>query len=577
MSAFRATIGGRFALLATLVDEDAELDSMVTHFNKALTDTAAELLGKQRRKRKPWVTPEILDLCDQRRDLKKKRGEPEEAKDYREIKRKIRTEMKMAKETWIQGQCQEVEACLRKNNSKKAYQLVKDLTTEKQGKSTTKTSREKCRTEENEILNRWTEYCSDLYNYETDGDPIVLDCPQISDEEHHPILREEVEAAVKALKMGKSAGVDNIPAELVQAGGEAMIDILTAICNKIWKTGEWPTTWTQSLVITLPKEGNLQLCQNYRTISLISHPSKVMLKIILNRLQPQAEEIIAEEQAGFRAGRSTTEQIFNLCEKYLQHQQSLYHVFIDFKKAFDRVWHEALWATMRKYSINASIIRAIENLNDKAQSAVLFKCSTGEWFRTTVGVRQGCLLSPTLFNIFQERIMCEALDDHEGSVSIGGRLITNFRFADDIVVNAEEEEEAGVLIDRLDRTTTRYKMEIGPDKTKVMTNNPNGFQREIKIKGQRLEEVENFKYLGAIISNEGSKPEILSRIAQTTAVLSRLKIIWRDKNISLASKVKLMRTLILSTFLYACESGTLTAEIESLQDPFGVHHGNVSV
>ena len=104
-------------------------------------------------------------------------------------------------------------------------------------------------------------------------------------------------------------------------------------------------------------------------------------------------------------------------------------------------------------------------------------------------------------------------------------------------------------------------MEIDPDKTKVMTNNPNGFQREIKIKGQRLE-VENFKYLGTIISNEGSKPEILSRIAQTTAALSRQKIIWRDKNISLASKVKLMWMLILSTFLYACERWTLTAEIE---------------
>ena len=142
--------------------------------------------------------------------------------------------------------------------------------------------------------------------------------------------------------------------------------------------------------------------------------------------------------------------------------------------------------------------------------------------------------------------------------------ITNFRFADDIVVN---EEEAGILVDRLDTTTTRYKMEIGPDKTKVMTNNPNGFQRDIKIKGQRLEEVESFKYLGAIISNEGSKPEILSRIAQTTAPLSRLKIIWRDKNISLASKVKLMRMLILSTFLPtylpgAYESKNLTAEIE---------------
>ena len=282
----------------------------------------------------------------------------------------------------------------------------------------------------------------------------------------------------------------------------------------------------------------------------------VVLKVILNRIQPEAEEIIAEEQASFRAGRSTTEQIFNLRilgEKYLQHQQNLYHVFIDFKKAFDRVWHEALWIIMRKYNISASIIRAIENMYDKAQSAILFSGSTGEWFRSTVGVRQGCLLSPTLFNIFLDRILYEALDDHEGSVSIGGRLITNFLFVGDIVVTAEEEEEAGVLVDRLDTTTTRYKMEIGPDKTKVMTNNPNGFQREIKIKGQGLEEVENFKYLGAIISNEGSKPEILSRIAQTTASLSRLKVIWRDKNISLASKVKLMPTLILSTFLHACD------------------------
>ena len=209
---------------------------------------------------------------------------------------------------------------------------------------------------------------------------------------------------------------------------------------------------------------------------------------------------------------------------------------------------------MRKYNINASIIRAIENLYDKAQGAVLFNGSTGEWFRTTVGVQQGCLLSQTLFNIFLERIMCEALDDHEGSVSIRERFITNFRFANDIVVNAEEEEAAGVLADRLDTTATRYKMEIGPDKIKVMTNNPNGFQRKIKIKGQRLEEVENFKYLGAIISNEDSKPEILSRIAQTTAALSRLKIIWRDKNISLASKVKLIQTLILSAFLLSCES-----------------------
>ena len=90
-----------------------------------------------------------------------------------------------------------------------------------------------------------------------------------------------------------------------------------------------------------------------------------MLKIILNRLKPQVEKIIAKEQASFRAGRSTTEQIFNLhilCEKYLQHQQDLYHVFIDFKKACDRVWHAALWATTKKYNISTNLIQVIKNL-----------------------------------------------------------------------------------------------------------------------------------------------------------------------------------------------------------------------
>ena len=151
-----------------------------------------------------------------------------------------------------------------------------------------------------------------------------------------------------------------------------------------------------------------------------------MLKIILNRLKPQAEKIIAEEQAGFKAGRSTTEQIFNLrilCEKYIQHQKDLYHIFTDFKKASDRVWHAALWATMKKYNISTNLIQVIKNLYNKAASAVLFNGSIGDWFRTTAGVRRGCLLSPTLFNIFLKRIMTDALEDHVGTVSIGAAVL----------------------------------------------------------------------------------------------------------------------------------------------------------
>ena len=205
-----------------------------------------------------------------------------------------------------------------------------------------------------------------------------------------------------------------------------MIDVLTEICNRRMAYS------MDSLIITLPKKGNLQLCQNYKTISLIIHSSKVTLKVILIRLKPQAEEIIAEEQAGFRAGRSTLEEILNLkivCEKYLQYQQNLYHVFTDFKKAFDKVWHATLWATMQKYNISANPVRTTEQLYDKATSAVQINGSIGEWFRIA-GVRQGCLLSPTLFQNLIERIMSDALDKHDGNVSIGGRNITTLRFAD---------------------------------------------------------------------------------------------------------------------------------------------------
>ena len=299
-----------------------------------------------------------------------------------------------------------------------------------------------------------------------------------------------------------------------------------------------------------------------------------MLKVILNRLKPQAEEIIAEEQAGFRAEKSTTEQIFNLgilCEKYLQYQQNLYHVFIYLKiKAFDRVWNPALWATMRKYNINANLVCTTEQLYVKATSAVQMNGSIGELFRTTVGVRQGYLLSPTLFNIFLERIIPDALEEHDGKVSIGAGNIINLRFADDIDALAEEEQELEAQVESLDKTCTRYKMEISAEKTKVMTNSASGIQREIKVKGQKLCTVTSFKYLGAVVSDNGFKPEVLSRIVQATAALTKLKPIWRDNNISLGSKVKLMRSLVISIFLYACESWTLSAELEKRTQAFGM-------
>ena len=165
--------------------------------------------------------------------------------------------------------------------------------------------------------------------------------------------------------------------------------------------------------------------------------------------------------------------------------------------------------------------------------------------------------------------MSDALEEHDEKVSIGGRNITNLLFADDIDALAEEEQELEALVESLDKTCTRYKMEISAEKTKLMTNSANGIQKEIKVKGQKIGTVTSFKYLGEqLFQMMAPNQRFSSRIAQATAALTKLKPIWRDKNISLGSKVKLMRSLVISIFLYACESWTLTAELEKRTQAF---------
>ena len=159
-------------------------------------------------------------------------------------------------------------------------------------------------------------------------------------------------------------------------------------------------------------------------------------------------------------------------------QEGFRQSFIDFKKAFDSLTCSFV-SNHEKY-ISTNLIQVIKNLYNKATSAVLFNSSIGDWFCTTVGVQQGCLLSPILFNIFLQRIMTDALEDHEGTVSIGGRTITNLCFADDIDRLAGEEEELANLVEHLDKASTAYGMEISAEKTKLTTNNTSGINTEVK-------------------------------------------------------------------------------------------------
>ena len=148
--------------------------------------------------------------------------------------------------------------------------------------------------------------------------------------------------------------------------------------------------------------------------------------------------------------------------------------------------------------------------------------------------------------------MTDTLEDHQGTVSIGGRTITNLRFPDDINGLAGKEEELASLVDRLDKNL--FFLWHGNHCREDETDDRQREWYQHRHQNQRVDEVDSFKYLGAVVTDQGSKPEVLTRIAQTTAALARLNTIWNDKHISLSSKIRLMLFLVISALLYACET-----------------------
>ena len=285
-------------------------------------------------------------------------------------------------------------------------------------------------------------------------------CTPTQEAESLPVLREEAEEAEHSLKAGKSPGVDHIPSARLKNGGEATT-VLTAICQKIWGTKEWLKEWTQSLIIPLAKKGYPKQCQNYCTITQISHSSNIMLWVIINRLKARARN-------GWQKNKQVldqpehSEQIFNswdVIEKHLQHQWDLFYNFIDFKKAFNRVWHAGLWRVLRSFDIN-ELVQAIQALYENSSRAVILNSQLGEFFKTTVGVYQGCLLSLILFNLFLEKIIQKTFPDHHASISIGWKHMYNLQFANDIDLMGSSKDKLQDFTSRLIDRATAYGMEV---------------------------------------------------------------------------------------------------------------------
>jgi len=165
-----------------------------------------------------------------------------------------------------------------------------------------------------------------------------------------------------------------------------------------------------------------------------------------------------------------------LTEKARAHRQPLYMCFVDFEKAFDKVKHKKLWQTMVDMGFAGHLVALIRSLYENQRSNVKIQGDTSGWFQAKQGVRQGCILSPYLFNLMAELLMSYALEGFDGGLKIGGRRVTNLRYADDIVLIASSEEELQQLISRLHRAASMVGMKINDKKTEVMKVASSKFQ-----------------------------------------------------------------------------------------------------
>ena len=322
----------------------------------------------------------------------------------------IKKRCKERKEEWYNSLCKEVEDLEKSHKVKEMHKKVKEITDRKRGIKTSsgciKDRNGRVLFDKKEVAKRWVEYIKELYEDENRADS---EDSKVG--EGLELLKEEIILAIKGMKTGKAAGTDNVMIEHLKALDDTTINIVVKICQEVYKSGVMPHDLTHAIFIKRSKKKNTLECSEHRTISLISHVTKVILKVILKRNEKTIDREIEETQSGFSSGVGTREGILNLrliLDKYLEVKQNVFVCYIDYEKAFDRVCLDQLMSKLKSCNIDAKDLRMIQNLYWNQTASIKLEEGESDSFAIQRGVRQGCILSPNLFNLYTEDIFKEA-------------------------------------------------------------------------------------------------------------------------------------------------------------------------
>ena len=378
------------------------------------------------------------------------------------------------------------------------------------------------------------------------------------------LLEREIEKAIEEMKKGKMVGIDGIPAEFWQClKGQAKKE-LVRLCKDIYEKGVWPEDFTKTVMIPIPKTVNAVECSDYRTISLIPHASKIVLKVVTKRIESKATEYISRTQFGFRKGLGTRDAIGvmrMLIERSLEHDNDIYICFVDFEKAFDRVNWKMMMRILKEVGVDWRDRRLVAEMYMKQEVMVRIDEEYTEPSIIGRGVRQGCLMSPLLFSMYAEAMMKEAMEGVEEGVKVGGQVIQDVRFADDQGMVASTEVGLQRIMDRLTEVACRYGMKINVKKTKVMRVSRKGGEAiNIVVEGHQVEQVKKFRYLGVQIADDGKcEAEIRVRIAMAKEAFYKRKELLTN-SLKRDIKKKIVKTIVWTVALYGAETWTLKEE-----------------
>ena len=368
----------------------------------------------------------------------------------------------------------------------------------------------------------------------------------------------EVKWALESMTMNKASGGNGIPAELFQILKDDAVKVLYSICQQIWKTQQWSQDWKRSVFIPIPKKGNAKECSNYHTIALIPHASKVMLKILLARLQQYMTHELPDVQAGFRKGRGTRDQVANICwiiKKAREFQKNIYFCFTDYAKAFDCVDHNTLRKILKEMGIPDHLTCLLGNLYAAQEATVRSGHGTTDWFQIGKGVGQGCILSPCLFNLYAEYIMRNAgLEEAQAGIKIARRNINNIRYADDTTLMAESEEVVSLLM-KVKEESEKVGLKLSIQKIKIMASGP---VTSWQIDGETVGTVSDFILGGSKITVDGDySHEIIRCLLLERKVMTNLDNILKSRDIILSTKVCLVKAMVFPAVMHGCECWTM--------------------